>query len=32
MIKAIDKFGKPTIIMCSKVLNENNLSKEELTD
>lgn len=32
VIKAIDKFGKPTIIMCSKVLNENNLSKEELTD
>ena len=32
VIKAIDKFGKPTIIMCSKVLNENKLSKEELTD
>lgn len=32
VIKAIDKFGKPTIIMCSKVLNENNLSKEKLTD
>ena len=32
VIKAIDKFGKPTIIMCSKVLKENNLSKEELTD
>lgn len=32
VIKAIDKFGKPTIIMCSNVLNENNLSKEELTD
>lgn len=32
VIKAIDKFGKPTIIMCSKVLKENNLSKKELTD
>lgn len=28
IIKAIDKFGHPTIIMCSKVLNENNLSKK----
>jgi hypothetical protein len=26
IIKAIDKFGQPTIIMCSKVLTENNLS------
>ena len=32
IIKAIDKFGHPTIIMCSKVLNENNLSKKELID
>lgn len=31
VVKAIDKFGKPTIIMCDKILNENNLSKEELT-
>ena len=32
IIKAIDKFGQPTIIMCSKVLTENNLSKKELND
>ena len=32
VIKAIDKFGKPTIIMCNKVLNENNISIEELSD
>ena len=32
VIKAIDKFGKPTIIMCNKVLKENNLSKKELTE
>ena len=32
VIKAIDKFGCPTIIMCSKVLIENNLSKKELID
>ncbi len=32
VVKAINKFGKPTIIMCSKVLIENNLSKDELTD
>lgn len=32
LVKAIDKYGKPTIIMCSKVLDENNVTQKDLLD
>jgi len=32
VIKALNKKGKPTCILCNKVLNENNVSEVELED
>ncbi len=32
VVKAINKDGKPTIILCDKVLNENHISKSEFKD